>query len=463
MEVMSPISNASKVPGSRTERMTRSATIATAHAPAVTIPLRFIAVGLLALAVAAGWLVSEPTLITNYHYSPHAVAFTHLFLLGFAASAAMGIVYQLAPVAFEVPLHSQRLARVQFWFHVTGVIGMVWMFRKWDPKQIGHFGSVFGIGVILFVYNMVRTLWRMPRGNLIARGMSSAVAWLFVTMLAGLFLACAKCWPWISPFEPLAQMHAHAHLGGLGVFIVLTVSVAYRLVPMFTVSAVQNARRAGWSLALLNMGVGGLAATILLSSPWKLAFALLSISGLICFAVELAAILKARQRQALDWGVRYFLTGVVLLAPLSFLSVVLCWPGLPVTHFTQQLENAYAILAILGVLGFAITGMLYKILPFLVWFHRYSADVGRTRVPALADMLSARLQAIGYGLHLVGVLIAAAASVLGHTRCATLAAVFIAGSVLLLGINVLFIVSHLVRGTTSSATIAPTHSAHAPA
>src|SRR5262249_4121371 len=153
MEVMLPISNASKITGSRTERMTRSATIATAHAPAVTVPLRFIAAGLLALAVAARGLGFLTTPLTNLPYNPHAVAFTHLFLLGFAASAAMGIIYQLAPVAFEVPLHSQRLARVQFWFHVIGVVGMVWMFRKWDPKQIGHFGSVFGIGVILFVYN----------------------------------------------------------------------------------------------------------------------------------------------------------------------------------------------------------------------------------------------------------------------------------------------------------------------
>jgi hypothetical protein len=442
--------------------MVRPATIATAHAPAVTIPLQFIVVSVLALAVTAGWLVCEPALITNYHYSPHAVAFTHLFLLGFAASAAMGIIYQLAPVAFEAPLHSQRLARAQFWFHVIGIVGMVCMFRKWDLKQVGHFGSVFGVGVILFVYNIARTLGKMPRRTLIARGMASAVGWLFLTMLAGIFLACAKCWPWISPFEPLAQMHAHAHLGGLGVFIVLTVSVAYRLVPMFTVSTLQNERRAGWSLVLLNAGVAGLAVSILFRSPWKLAFALLSISGLVCFAVELASILRARQRRTLDWGMRYFLTGVALLAPLSLLSIVLCWPGLPVTHFTQQLENAYAILAVLGVLGFAITGMLYKILPFLVWFHRYSADVGRSRVPSLAEMVSSRLQAIGYGLQLFGVLIAAAASVLGHTRCATVAVALNAAGVLLLSINVLFIVGHLPR-RTASPTITPSHSAHAPA
>lgn len=445
MEATSPTSAAPDRACRRNARAARLATLATEHAPNVTLPLRFIAVGLLALASAAGWLVAEPTLITGYHYGPHAVAFAHLVLLGFIVSVVMGVLCQFAPVALEARLHSERLARVQFWFHVIGVAGMVWMFLKWDMKQVGHFGSVFGAGVALFVYNLGRTLARIPRWNVVSFGIASALGWLLLTMLAGLFLACAKCWPWITPFAPLAQMHAHAHLGGLGVFVMLIVSAAYRLVPMFAVSEIQNLRRAGWSIALLNAGVAGVATTILIRSPWKLAFALLSIAGLALFAVEMIAVLRVRKRRTLDWGVRYFLTGIALLAPLSLLAIVLCWPGVPVTRTTVQLENAYAILAVFGALTFALLGMLYRILPFLVWFHRYSGEIGRSRVPLFSEMLLPRLQAIGWWLHLPGVLIAAAAAVLGHPRCATVAALLIAGSVLAFLINALGVASHLVR------------------
>lgn len=425
------------------------ATIATAHAPSVALPLRFIGVALLALALAVAWFVAEPSLFTGYHYGPHAVAVAHLLLLGFGASVLMGVVYQLAPVALEARLHSERLARVQFWFHLAGIAGMVWMFRKWDIKQAGHFGAIFGVGVVLFVWNLVRTLARVPRWNVVAFGMASAVGWLLVTMVAGLFLATAKCWPWITPFEPYAQMHAHAHLGGLGVFVLLTVCVSYRLVPMFAVSEMQSHRRAGWSIALLDIAVAGLAVTILCRSAWKLAFALVAIAGLALFGIELAAILRARKRRTLDWGLRFYLTGASLLAPVSVLAIVLCWPGLPETRVTAQLENAYAILVIFGVLMLAMLGMLYKILPFLVWFHRYSGDIGRGRVPSLLEMVSPRLQAIGYALHLPGVLIAAAASVLGHTRCATVAASLIAASVLLFVVNAALIASHLLRRPTA--------------
>ena len=56
----------------------------------------------------------------------------------------------------------------------------------------------------------------------------------------------------------------------------------------------------------------------------------------------------------------------------------------------------------MGVVTFAIMGMLYKIIPFLVWFGVYSQHIGRAQVPALADMYSPRLQMIGYWSFLAG-------------------------------------------------------------
>ena len=39
-----------------------------------------------------------------------------------------------------------------------------------------------------------------------------------------------------------------------------------------------------------------------------------------------------------------------------------------------------------------MVGQLYKILPFLVWFHRFSAYVGLKKVPAASELLGARPQ-----------------------------------------------------------------------
>src|SRR3974390_1850222 len=105
----------------------------------------------------------------------------------------MGAMYQLVPVALETKLYSERLAKWQFAFHLVGFVGMVWMFETWNMKQVGHFGSVLAVGVGLFMYNLARTLLRVQKWNVVATAIASSLAWLSITVLAGLSIAAGKC------------------------------------------------------------------------------------------------------------------------------------------------------------------------------------------------------------------------------------------------------------------------------
>jgi cbb3-type cytochrome oxidase subunit 1 len=207
------------------------------RSPAVALPLRFVLMGILSLVTSVFVLLFRPELLAAYHYNQYVVAVTHLFTLGWICSIIMGSMYQLVPVALETKLFSERLAGWHFALHLAGVAGMVWMFWVWDIRQVGHFGSVVGLGMLFFIYNIARTLVRIPRWNLIAAGIAGATFWLLLTMLAGLYVVASKCWTF-SPFAPVAQMHAHAHLGTLGFFLQMIVAVSYKLVPMFALSEV---------------------------------------------------------------------------------------------------------------------------------------------------------------------------------------------------------------------------------
>ncbi|MEI2725766.1 MAG: cbb3-type cytochrome c oxidase subunit I [Verrucomicrobiota bacterium] len=399
------------------------------NAPAIKLPLAFMLTGLIALTTGAVWMVIRPAMLATYHYNQYVIALTHLFVLGWICSIVMGAMYQLVPVALETKLYSEKLARWQFAFHFVGFIGMVWMFGTWNLKQVGHFGSLLTVGVGLFVFNIFRTLCRVPKWNVTATAVTAALCWVSLTVFAGLAIATGKCVGesfdgsvpatnvgviigalrplagLVSRFDALSAMHAHAHLGGIGFFTMLIVGVSYKLIPMFTLSEVQSQRRAGLSVALLNLGLAGSFVTILLSSPWKLAFALVTIAALVIYGWELHAILHARKRRALDWGIRYFLTAVALLIPLSLAAVVLSWPDLQTNPLLGQLENLYGFVGLMGVVTLAIIGMLYKIIPFLVWFGVYSKHIGRAQVPALAAMYSPRLQMIGYWSFLVALVV----------------------------------------------------------
>src|ERR1035437_7277737 len=213
------------------------------HAPSVTLPLRFMITGVVALLTGVALLVLRPEMLATYHYNQYVIAATHRFVLGWICPIVMGAMYQLVPVALETKLYSEKLAAWQFGFHVIGFTGMVWMFWTWNMKQVGHFGFVLTVGVGLFVYNIARTLLRVPCWNVIATGVASALVWLTLAVCAGLTIAVGKCTyedttalasgnplgallhglksvaAFTGRFDQIGAMHAHAHLGAVGVFI----------------------------------------------------------------------------------------------------------------------------------------------------------------------------------------------------------------------------------------------------
>ncbi|HVM47248.1 MAG TPA: cbb3-type cytochrome c oxidase subunit I [Candidatus Acidoferrum sp.] len=439
------------------------------HAPSTLLPLPFIITGLLAWVGGIAAVVIRPAMLATYHYNQYVISVTHLLVLGWICTVVMGAMYQLVPVALETRLYSERLARWQFALHVVGFSGMVWMFWTWNLKHVGHFGTVLTVGVGLFVYNLVRTLLRVRRWNVVSSAVACALGWISLAVLAGLAIVVGKCSydadVTLSPanpvgpllrglraaaalpahFDAISAMHAHAHLGSIGLFLMLMVGISYKLVPMFTLSEVQSPRRAGASLVLLNAGLAGSFVAILLQSRLKPVFAAVVIAGLALYGCEMAAILRARKRRVLDWGVKQFLAAMALLAPLSLLALLLSWPTLPLTTLTGQFENLYGFLGLLGVISLGIGGMLYKIIPFLIWYRAYSQQVGRCKVPALADLYSPRLQAAGFWIYLAGLAVTSVGIVLGNAIIVRCGATVLGLSLATQAINVITMLGHLFR------------------
>ena len=81
-----------------------------------------------------------------------------------------------------------------------------------------------------------------------------------------------------------------------------------------------------------------------------------------------------------------------------------------------------------------VHGMLGKIVPFLVWFHRFSKRVGTAPVPSMKQLLPDRYPRIGFALHLFTLLLGLVALATGVDAlvratgiglCATGAAMFV--------------------------------------
>lgn len=422
----------------------RKAALAAAHAPDVSLPLRFILSGIVALVAYGALMLFRPEALTAHHYNPYALAATHLVVLGWMLSVVAGALYQLVPVALETRLCHARLARWHFALHVVGVPGMVWAFWKSEVRLVAWFGTAVAMGVGCLAWNLARTLRRSPHRNAVWLGIASSVFWLVVAMLAGLCVVASKLWQF-TPFNPLSQMHAHAHAGVLGCFVMLIVSVSYKLVPMFALGEVRHERRARRSVILLNAGTAAVFAAVLLDSKLKPLAALLACAGLVLYALELRAILRARKRRELDLGLKCFLGGVALLAPVGVTGVALSWPGLPANAFTSRLENAYGLLALLGVVSLTVLGMLHKIVPFLAWFAAYSGKVGQFKVPKLGELYSHRLQAASIAAYAAGLAALTAGTLLANSAVVRTGALAMLAGMAAFVINVGLILRHCVQ------------------
>jgi hypothetical protein len=144
---------------------------------------------------------------------------------------------------------------------------------------------------------------------------------------------------------------------------------------------------------------------------------------------------------------------------MAGLAAVLSWPRLPLTVFTGQLENLYGFLAVFGLITTAILGMLFKILPFLVWYGTYSIQVGRARVPNLSDMYSAILVRIGGLVYLGAVVITGLGILVSHVTVIRWGAAGMAVAVVMHLLNYGTILRHRFRPRLQPVTVRTQRSA----
>ena len=100
----------------------------------------------------------------------------------------------------------------------------------------------------------------------------------------------------------------------------------------------------------------------------------------------------------------------------------------------MPIQLTWGILAIVGFGVSVVSGMLYKIVPFLVWLHLSAEPDGRGRLSNMKQIISVRHANIQFWLHVTSILLLCGAALAPGWLARPAAAVF-ACSNLLLGLN----------------------------
>ncbi|MFN3390765.1 MAG: hypothetical protein ACK40N_03300 [Meiothermus ruber] len=347
----------------------------------LSLPLSFVGLAALYLLLAVGLVALEPQALGAYRH-PVLLAAAHLFFLGFGVGVLMGVMHQLVPVVLEVPLARASLGYLALFFWGLGTPLQAVGFLQQSPSGIALGGGLAWVGLGVFTLGMVLAFRQAPRWNPVATALSWTLFYLMLTPLLGLLQALSLRYGFYDP----ARLGWHAAAGLVGVFVLSILGVGHLLVGMFSLSHGGSVRWLGLQLWAFNLGLlalvfhRGLGAALL----W---------AGLALAMFDTWNILAHRNKKALDIGVQHYLAG------LGFL--LLCAGAFGLGH-----SLVAGLWFALGFVGLVVTGMLYKITPFLIWTHRYAPLVGKQRVPLLKDMLpdsAARLAGLLWG---VGALLA---------------------------------------------------------
>jgi hypothetical protein len=355
--------------------------IASQDAPPLWAPLRFLLSAPWFAALAGLLLLWEGPAALESRWTPALLAATHLLTLGFMSMVMLGALLQLLPVVAGAPISRPGLvAAVVHPLLVVGTLllaGGLWLgevvgIRLATPALAAGFG--------LFVALALRALWHAAARAAIGRSIGLALIALAVTVALGLTLTAMLGWGAAIPMVKAVTLHAAWGLVGWTVLLVFV--VAQQVVPMFQVTPLYPAPLSKlFAPALLGLLLAWSAASWL---EWRGAAGLLGIAVALLVlgfsAVTLGLQLRSR-RPAADATTLAWRAGMVCLA----LAAVVGSAG----SFVPGAAAPYAVLVgVLSVIGFAlsvINGMLYKIVPFLIWLHLQNTVGGR--VPHIKRIL----------------------------------------------------------------------------
>ncbi len=357
------------------------------QAPPEDIPFRFF-LSTPIFGIIAGIIIAikgNQLFSTNWH--PETIALTHLFTLGWLAMTMMGAFYQMVPVLAGGQVPYITLSRIVHLVFTFGILSLVFGF-------FFNFQLLFLLAVIfliisftIFITQISIAVFKQKADRPVLIAMRISISSLAITALLGILSVGALAGWWMFPLDRVAMKGIHLTFGFLGWIGSLIIGVGFHLIPMFYLSPPFPIKHANWILRgiMLCLFLVPIYFLVDIGRYWLLIAGSPGMVAVAVFVVKTSSMLKQRKRKIVDTTQRFWKIGLITF-PLSliFTIVYLWWPE----------EKFLFLFGMFFLIGFALSitsGVLYKILPFLVWFHRYSSLAGQAGVPLLKDILPARL------------------------------------------------------------------------
>ncbi len=277
----------------------------------------------------------------------------------------------------------------------------------WPSGFLMKFAALFlttGFGV--FIAAVVLALTGKKAANQTISAMYYAILALLVTVVLGLALIL-NLHSANPQFDMSRLTNLHLTWGLLGWIGVLVCGVAYQVVPMFQMTPQYPESVKKMLAPLIFVGLlvwSGLSVLDTQSGEWMaLIFTLVFVVAYSVFAILTLRLQMQRKRRLFDITRAFWIPGM-----LSLLVASALWFLRLATDLFVDDSGFDFILAGVLIYGFAVSvinGMLYRIIPFIIWFHLQhrniiSAQESIIAIPGVKSIIPVTQMKWQYGFYL---------------------------------------------------------------
>ena len=356
------------------------------RAPPLAAPLRFFLTAPVFGILAGVLLLRSGADVFASRWTPAALALTHLVTAGFMLQIMLGAMLQILPVVAGANMAKPlRVARFVHLATSVGALILVAALLSFSPLLFSLAALLLGLGVAVFVVASARSLWGVVSTSPTISGLKLSLVGLAVTVGLGVLLSLALIGTLDLPVLQLTEIHLNWGFVAWGT--ILLAAVAYVVVPMFQLTPAYPdwfGRGFAWSalLAVVLWTFADLGGWPLVAA----ALALLVVAAPLLFFAITLLIQRRSKRARFDATQHYW--RFALCSALAACSVWLASRYLPTVAVTQEWPLLFGVLVLFGGFMSVMVGMLYKIVPFLIWLHLQNAGQGRVMAPNMKKMIS---------------------------------------------------------------------------
>ncbi len=391
------------------------------QAPSISAPLRFfLSAPLFGVVAGVIMLFGDPTLLVS-RFSSETILLTHVLTIGFLALIMFGALIQMLPVLAGVSIPKATLvSKISHFLISLGLILMiVGMFLNLSKVTLLS-SLLLGFGFLSVTIPMLYAARNIVHMTASARALVTGIVFATIITLMGMHLLASHG---LGKFSSSHLLFANIHsvwaiFGFAGVLII---GVAFQVLPMFYVAPRFKRfckQKVVWLITsglllwlVLNIFIPSFATV---AKIWVALF-------FWAFSTTVFLKMRDRRRPIKDATVFYWYSASISMTLGTFAWVIDDFLG----------EQYIVLVSILIGGGFILSimqGMLYKIVPFLVWFHLNAK--GYMSIPTINEMIDKEITALQFGLFIVS-LVGLVISVFVPSLIIIFASTFILSMVLL--------------------------------